>query len=457
MKKGNKILIIGLLLLALVLVNYIASSFPVKIDMTTDSSYTLSDGTKQLLAKVEEPITLQFYFSRSLKDLPINYKNYATRVEEMLKQYVTASKGLIRLRIIDPKPDTEEEETALATGIQARAVSTGEILFFGLIAIQADTEKVIPLLTPAREGFLEYDISQLIYTAQLLDKPTLGIISSLPLQSFEMTIPGQPAPRPSQMIIQEWEQVYEIVPIEPNQQSIPEDIDVLAVIHPQNLNPKLVFAIDQFVLKGNPLFLALDPSSHYFSLMGNPQASQYDAPDPRLTSDLPKLLPAWGITYNPQSIVADRILASRVQTQEGLVDHLLWLSLTEKQFNQEILPTSNLSSMLLIESGLFSLEEDSDLELIPLLQTTEESSRMAAMTVSYTPPNQLIRQFKPRGTSMTLAGLIRGNFKTAFPEGEPLDEDEEETALDKVLPHKNFLKESKTPGTILLVADTDWL
>ncbi len=463
MKKGNKLFTAGLLILALILINYIASSFPAKIDMTADNNYTLTKGSKNLLEKIEEPISLQFYFSRSVENLPINYKNYATRVEEMLNQYVSAAKGQVSLRIIDPKPDTEEEETAIASGIQARPVSTGEVLFFGLVAIQADTEKVIPLFTPAREGFLEYDISQLIYTVQLLDKPTLGIISSLPLQSFDIAMPGQPPARPSQMIIQEWEKIYEIVSIESNEQSIPENIDVLAVIHPQELDPKLVFAIDQFVLAGNPLFLALDPSSRYFRRMGT-QSSPYGAPDPNLTSDLPDLLSTWGISYNPQSIAGDRILASRVQTQEGLVDYPVWLTFTEEQFNQEILPTSNLSSMLLIEAGVFSLSEDSALELTPLLQTTSESSRMAAMTVSYTQPHELARQLKPRGSPLTIAGLIQGNFKTAFPNGEPVDEtpteENEETtpkATNEDSSKKIPLTESQTPGTILLITDTDWL
>jgi ABC-type uncharacterized transport system involved in gliding motility auxiliary subunit len=463
MKKGNKLFIAGLLVLALVLINYIASSFPAKIDMTADDNYTLTEGTKNLLKKIEEPITLQFYFSRSVENLPINYKNYATRVEEMLNQYVAASKGLISLRVIDPKPDTEEEETAIAASIQPRSVPTGEVLFFGLVAIQADTEKAIPIFTPAREGFLEYDISQLIFTVQLLDKPTLGIISSLPLQSFDMAMPGQPPPRPSQMIIQEWEKTYEIIPIESNQQSIPENIDVLAVIHPRELDPKLVFAIDQFVLKGNPLFLAVDPSSRYFKRMGR-QTSQYEAPDPNLTSDLPALLSGWGISYNPQSIASDRLLASRVQTEEGLVDYPVWLSFTAEQFNQEILPTNNLSSMLLIEAGVFSLAEDSELELTPLLQTSNESSRMAAMTVSYTPPHELARQLKPRGSPLTIAGLIQGNLKTAFPDGEPADETVEEknqettdADTETTLNKKDPLKESQNPGTILLITDTDWL
>ena len=85
MKLGSKSIAIGLLLVGLVLVNYLASSVPVRVDATAESIYSLSDGTRRMLGKIEEPVTVDLYFSKDASGLPIAYKNYAARVQEMLQ------------------------------------------------------------------------------------------------------------------------------------------------------------------------------------------------------------------------------------------------------------------------------------------------------------------------------------------------------------------------------------
>ena len=75
-------------------------------------------------------------------------------------------------------------------------------------------------------------------------------------------------PQQGQFVINEWEKTFQIVRIEATATELPAGLDALAVIHPQNLPPKLQFAIDQFLLAGNPVFLAVDPSSQYFKRLG---------------------------------------------------------------------------------------------------------------------------------------------------------------------------------------------
>jgi ABC-type uncharacterized transport system involved in gliding motility auxiliary subunit len=71
MKIGEKTSLILLLIAALILINYLFSAFPAKIDLTEQRIYTLSKGTRNLLTKIEEPISLQFFFSHSIEGLPI--------------------------------------------------------------------------------------------------------------------------------------------------------------------------------------------------------------------------------------------------------------------------------------------------------------------------------------------------------------------------------------------------
>ncbi|HZL45643.1 MAG TPA: Gldg family protein [Opitutaceae bacterium] len=481
MKPGIKFLSLALLFAGLVLINYLASALPTRLDLTAERIYTLSPGTRTLLAKIEEPIQLDLYFSRSSTTLPIALKNYAERVREMLGQYVRSAHGKITLNVIDPKPDTPEEEKATAAGVAPQTwPSTGEQFYFGLVALQAEQQKVIPALVTDREQFLEYDLSQLLYQAQLLDRRKLGLLSGVPLRPEMDFMAMQSGQMPqSQMVISEWEKTFEIVPVEATADSLPENLDVLAIIHPQNLSRKLQFAIDQFLLSGKPVFLAVDPSSRYFRARGN-QTAMMGGPPPNVSSDLPDLFKGWGIVYDPQSVVGDPVDATPLQTSPGsVVRYPIWLSLTKDSLNGTALPTSQLESMLLVEAGSFSLKDGTGLTLTPLLESSPQSGTLMAMAISMAQPEELGRQLTPSGKKV-LAALIQGKFTSAFPDGLPAEaatkpgatpeEKPAGTAKDAKPEEKKpggaaeaasktppALKTSVTKSTLLLIADTDWL
>jgi ABC-type uncharacterized transport system involved in gliding motility auxiliary subunit len=471
MKPGIKLLSVILLFAGLVLVSYLASSIPARLDLTAERVYTLSPGTKALLAKLEEPVQLDFYFSRSVSTLPTPARNYADRVREMLRQYVRAGRGKIVLNVIDPKPDTPEEEKATAAGIAPQTWGADRQFYCGLVAIQAEQQKVIPALTTDREQFLEFDLSQLLYQTQLLDRPKLGLLSSLPLRPQMDFMAMQSGRMPqSQMVVSEWEKTFELVDVEPAAEVLPAGLDVLVLIHPQNLSKRLQFAIDQFLLSGKPVFLALDPSSRYFRSRGN-QMAMMGGPAPNVSSDLPDLLKGWGIVYDPQSVVGDPDAATPVQVAPGnVVRYPVWLSLTKNSIHATALPTSQLESMLLVEAGSFSLKEGTGLTLTPLLESSALSGTLPGMALSMAQPEDLGRQITPSGRR-TLAALVQGKFKSAFPEGWPKEAKPADTTPKPdgkgtpPAPAKPAADAQATPAliespaksTLLLIADTDWL
>jgi len=461
MKPGSKALAIALLFVGLVLLNYLAASIPWRLDATAEKIYTLSPGTKTLLGKIEEPVELDFYFSRSASTLPIALKNYADRVLEMLGQYVRAAHGKIVLNVIDPKPDSAEEDKATAAGIAPQTwPSTGEQFYFGLVAIQADHQKVIPALTTDREQFLEYDLSQLLYQVQLVDRRKLGLLTSLPLRGQMDYAAMQSGQMPqSQYVIREWEKTYDLVTVDPSADALPDNLDVLAVIHPENLSPKLQFAIDQFLLAGKPVFMAVDPSSRYFRSQSN-QMAMMGGPPPNVSSDAPDLFKGWGIVYDSQSVVGDPAEALSVQSSPGNVVQVpIWLSLEKGAFNSTSLATSDLENVWFIEPGSFTVKPAAGLKVTPLIQSSPSSGTVPAMMLGMTQPDQIGSQLKPAG-SQILAALIQGRFHSAFPDGPPAETKPAAEAKTpappppKPAPH---LTESAKSSTLLLVADTDWL
>jgi ABC-type uncharacterized transport system involved in gliding motility auxiliary subunit len=237
MKSGRTVLIVALLLAGLVAVNYLASALPVRLDATAGKIYTLSPGTKAILEKLEEPVRLDFYFSASATGLRVSEKNYAARVQEMLRQYVRAARGRLELTVTDPKPDTPEEEKAAAAGLTGQPLPTGETIYFGLVVTHADKQETIPFFSAQREQFLEYDLTRAIYTVQLFDRRKLGLLTSLPLRAQPDFMAMQMGRLPeNQLILGEWERNFEIVTVEANAAELPAGLDALAVIHPQGVS-----------------------------------------------------------------------------------------------------------------------------------------------------------------------------------------------------------------------------
>jgi len=449
MKPGlAKTLAVALLAVALLLVNFLASRLPVRGDLTAGQIYTLSDGTRALLGKVEDPVTLQLYVSRDAAGLPTQYKNFAARVEEMLRAYVRASGGKLSLEVITPAPDTPEEEKAQAAGLQAQqAPGTGEPFYLGLVAIQADQQKTIPTFSPQREELIEYDVSSLIHSVQQVAKPRLGLFSKLPLSGQPFSMMNQ-RPQRAQLIREEWARSFEIVPVDDNFTSLPENLDALAVIHPAGLGAAQEFALDQFILSGKPVLLAVDPSSFHFKRQGGQQA-MFGGPPPNVSSDLPTLFKAYGITYDAQQVVGDQSLALPLNNaQRSRMP--AWLVLTDKNLDASTPATAQLSSVWLFESGSFQVESREGREVTPLLQSSASAGTLPAFTLQFSQPEDIAKSLVAGTEKKVLSTLVRGPLKTAFPDGAPkADADQKDASA------ATPLKEGK--ATLLLIGDSDWL
>jgi len=463
MKSGRTTLVIALLLAGLLAVNYLASSLPFRLDATADNIYTLSPGTRGVLEKLEEPVSLTFYFSASAGGLRVAEKNYAARVQEMLRQYVRAARGRVELTVVDPKPDTPAEEAAAAAGLTPQPLPTGESIYFGLVATHADKREVIAFFNPQREQFLEYDLTRAIHSVQLFDRRKVGLLTSLPLRAQPDYAAMQLGRMPqSQLILGEWEKNFELITIEPTATALPADLDALAVIHPPKVGDELQFAIDQFLLAGRPVLLALDPSSRTMAARSQQMMMMAGgaAMGEGSSSDLPALLGGWGLQYNAANVVGDLANATQVSTGGGRVARFPhWISLTRENLSALSLPTSQLDSLLFVEAGALALKEGvAGLTFTPLVQTSAESGTLPAFSVQFGMGDDLGRQLTSSGPK-TLAALVQGRFQSAFPAGRPATPAKEGEAAPtpEAKDQPAVLKESTGTSTLLIVGDTDWL
>ena len=411
-----------------------------RLDLTEQKLYTISAGTEKVLAEIEQPVELYFFYSdQASKDLP-SLRNYAKRVEEMLKAYERAADGKLKLHIVDPQPFSAEEDQATEFGLQAIPLnSSGDKLYFGLAGRVGDgVPQAIPVFSLDQEEFLEYDLSRLVQSLAKPERPVVGVLSGLPLNGgFDMQTrqPSQPW-----MVMEEIRQQFQIESLKAGIDQIPEKVSVLLLVHPKDLPEQTLYAIDQFVLRGGKLLAFVDPYSEIDSGMpmpGDEAASK--------TSDLPALFKAWGVQLLPDQVVTDGAYAMALSMGEGqrAVRHAAFLSLPRAALDQSDVSTAGLETLTLASAGVLQPLASAKSHFTPLLQSSVyampvDSKRLALLQN----PEELIRELQPTGQRYAMAARISGPAETAFANG--------------IEGRKDGLKYADNIN-VIVVADTDLL
>ena len=448
-----------------VAINLIANAAKARVDLTQEKLYTLSPGTKAILKKLDTPVEVRLYFSQSEPRVPSQIRTYANQVEDLLEEFREVSNGKIKIRKIDPKPDTDSEEAAQADGIEPQPTGplSPENYYFGLV-VSLDPEKAaIPHLDPARERLLEYDLARALGSVISTNKPVVGVMTALPMFGTPMNPMmmrmGQQGQRPW-VFIQELKRDYNVKQVQMDVDKIDDDVQVLIVAHPKNISDKAQYAIDQFVLRGGRLLALLDAMCFIDrdqSQPNNPIAGMM----PGGGSSLPKLLQAWGVAFDTSKVVADLSFTREISFQRGQRPQAMptFLFVNPDGINKQDVVTSQLDNLLLPDAGVFSGTPATGLQQTVLLHTTKKSELVDGMTAQFS-PQKTMDDFKPSGNELPLAIRLKGKFKTAFPDGKPAEEksdDKEKEKKDEKKPADNSLKESKTDGVVILVGDVDFL
>jgi ABC-type uncharacterized transport system involved in gliding motility auxiliary subunit len=432
----------ALALSVIILVNALVTG--VRIDLTQNRLFTLSDGTLNILQSLDESIRLDFYFSRkTLADYPL-IVNYATRVRDLLEAYTAKADGKIRLTVIEPEPFSEEEDQAVASGLEGVAVNAaGDRGYFGLVGTNAtDDVATVPFFQETREGALEYDLTKLIYNLAHPEKRVVGIISGLPL--FGSGMP--PARSPAWTIIDSMREFFDLRDLGPAPQRIDDDIDVLMIVHPKDPDSRTLFVIDQYLLAGRRALIFVDPLAESDPGQPDPE-NPYVLPD--MDSDLKFLFDKWGVKVLEERVAGDINGAMRVQSRGPRgpqeTNYLPWLRLGKDSLNQEDFTTSELEIVHLGTAGIIEKRDDSKIRLTPLLQTSPLSAPLERDLILFQrDPNVMLQSFQPANKQLILAARLEGRVETAFPDGPP----EGDAA-------KELLREGDV--NLILVADTDIL
>ena len=424
-----------------------------RLDLTQNKLYTLTPGTRQVLAELTEPVNLYFYFSRdaAAKQSPLILP-YANRVREFLEEIAARSGGKVRLRIVDPQPFSEDEDRAAELGLQSLHTGGDDPLYFGLAGTNStDGRSVLPSFQADREEFLEYDVAKLIHELGTPKKPVIGLMTSLPMQ-------GRFDPMTGQMgdewpMLAQLEQIFTLRTVALDVDHIDKDVDVLMVVHPKNLPPKTLYAIDQYVMRGGKLLAFVDPDSGA-DTSGQDPSNPLAGAAANHASTLEPLLSAWGVSFDAGKVIGDLSLGLEVRSsmQSPPTRHIGILGLHHADMDPKDVVTASLDIINMATAGSLAPRAGAKTTFEPLLQSSTSAAPLPAERFNaLTDPATLRDGFKPTGARYTLAARVTGPVDSAFPHGLPADA---KTTSGPPLAH---LAKSAKPAHIVIVADTDLL
>ena len=440
-----------MLAVIVVAADLILAALPLRGDFTAERLYTLSDGSKAVLGKLDADVTFKYYVSNSAADMPMALKTYATQVGNLLKEYERAAGGRLEVETYDPKPDSDAEEWAQRYGIEPQTVNPfGSPVYFGIVAVCGDREEALGVLSPKTEATLEYDLTRLITRVAWPEKPVIGLMTSL-----KDVLGGQMNPMMMQMgqrppqgwaAFAELAKDYEVKAVATDAAEIDPEVKTLVVLHAKNLSDKALYAIDQFVLRGGKLVACVDPFSIKDMIASrqqqNPMMMQMGGQDG--PSTLGKLFDAWGVKFDTDKIACDLEAATKLNNgQGGVDDNPAFLSLGKENMDKGDILVQNLSQVMFPFAGAFTFEKkDMDLTFVPVITTSKENSCFTdKMSMQM---GGGIKDMIPDGHERILAARLSGTFKTAFPKGPDGTND-----VSKAL--------AEGKGSVLLFADSDFL
>lgn len=449
----------SLLLLAIAFVIAVAVSNQLfkgwRIDLTENSLYTLSDGTKNMLQNIDEPINLYYYFSDDATEGLPSLRSYADRILEMLQEFEDEADGRIRLSVIDPVPFSEEEDRAAQLGLQGVQLGvTPDPVYMGLAGTNSvDDQEVIAFFQPDKETFLEYDIAKLVSSLANPDKQVIGLVSGVDMAGgFD---PQSQRMSPPWVVYQQARQLFDVQNLGTSFDAVGEDVGLLWIVQPKSLSQNTLYAIDQFIMRGGKALIFVDPVADMDATVmeGMPQGM----PPMGQGSDLPELFSAWGLQFSATDVVADAELALQISGADRRpVRHYGYLGISAEHMSPDDVVTAELNVVNMATAGSFATTDDAAAAIEPLLTSSTNAETIAATRFSFLPdPSSLQTGFVPSGKEFVLAARISGTLPSAFPNGPP-SAIVGDVAADTQVPAEH-LNESVVPANLIVVADVDVL
>lgn len=247
--------------------NVLSAWFYWRLDLTSDKKYSLSDGSKVVLAGLKETAFVEVYLDGS--DLPGGFQRLKVATQELLEDYkAEAGSDRINYSFIEPANlDAGFIDTLVNWGVQPTNIfdskggqRTETLVFPYARIIYQDKQQIVPLLKAnkalsAQEKLnqsaenLEYSFSKAFQKLLAVERPKVGLLAeftSLKPVNFAAVITS----------LQEYCDLYIL-----QSENTPgfEGLDALILPKPDfPIDPDTKFKIDQYVMSGGNVLFFVD-------------------------------------------------------------------------------------------------------------------------------------------------------------------------------------------------------
>lgn len=477
-----------------VLINILFGAFGWRFDLTEYKTYTLSEGTKNILEELETPVTIRYYVTDDSKVMGPSERARARRVEDLLRELSHAAPTrelelvneageferqkvrMLKVEKLNPEPNTDAEDAALLDGLQAGVSGeTNYELFFGLAIECIDSKETIPFIPGRPETTLEYDLIRAVSNVHGGKNKKIGIMTSLSV-SGGFSGNFQAPPQTAWMFYEQLSRDYEVEFLPVSAKEVSEDITTLIVLHPHDISVEGQFAIDQYLLKGGNVLAFVDPNFFYARALAQGQPQMPGMPPqggPNPTSNLAELFRAWGVNYDSTRVLADLDFGSEIMRRGNFSPTFLTLDRSalgsgdDPGLNDPM--TQMLNHLNMLTPGAFEVNAPEGIDVDNLLLSSKNNQLVGSFDADPTQEgggDRIRENFKAHGTPRALVTRLSGNFPTAFPDGDPAappadeiasEEVEEDVEESKEEPVPEALEESIAPGRVVLIADADFI
>ena len=416
----------------------LSTRIPGGLDLTAEKEFTLNAGTVSMLAGLPKGSEVTLYWSAHEQSVPAPIKSHAARINDLLDTLASRSGGRLSVRMIDPLPYTDDELNAQVQGVKRIPMSSGDNFYLGATFIYGNRIGNIPYFDLRRGRFAEYDIAVALNGLARKRTPRIGIISPLLPSTTANTN------REGLSFMAELKQAYDLAVIPFFKDRLPDGLDVLMLIGTAILRHEMLYAIDQFVMKGGNLIVMMDPHLRF------DRGSNAVKPEPSTEiNDISDILQKYGIRYLGGSVVGDALTASPVADKnQTRLSFPYWMRVREEGISRTHPVTADLNEVFMVEPGEFELLDQT--RAVPLITTTTRSGALSRTAFIDKRPRELAHAFVPDGRQRVMAAVIQGPFESAFG-GPPDGTDTADRGKDGHVPR------SKTPSVVFAVADVDWL
>jgi len=435
-----------------------------RFDLTEGKIYTVSDASKNILAKLSVPVRVNVYISPKGK-MPTAMSRLEQDIKDKLDEMRIASGGKVQYKTIHmeaanvlgtaedekkKKGDKGEdaiEKRLLKKGIKPFSVQaiqkdevTNKLVYSAIgVAYKDKTEEIIPQVVPQNIRDLEYNIINIVYKVTREKQPLVAIVApkeavNIPpnLRKLYMQM-GQQIPQTEDLYIYlakvlEREK-YKTVRVDLTQDSpIPDEADTIAIVNPRGLNERQRWEIARLLLEGKSVFMAVQNYEWNYTVRGRGIAIKKSDQNPGVND----LLRKYGLEVDRRLLmdvnhqpltVTDSSNPFGAMMGRGMTLNLpIQISVNQPTMNTNVSISNRLSSIFYLWGSALKINsgelKSSNLNMVKLFSTTGKAWQVSADK----PVTQATFQEPTSGfSSYPLAVMVTGQFSDVF-KGKPRPE-----------------------------------